>query len=280
MVDGRATSPAGRAPSTTQTAAASARPPPGPGARPGDSGEHRRLLTGRPAERRRPARRTRRAPCSSACTSTADAVPLLVGSAGPGRLDVPADARASSCDCSIASTVELPQWRGGRLRDQARVTHGDRDEVAQLPAARPRLAGGRRMRYWASGRRPSLRASGADRPRRWTGCRTTLRSHVEFLDGQLVTVDVRRGRGGALRVRTGLRPGPQEHAGRARGSLAVARPSAMRPRAGTGSATERHVRSGLRGRPLADPVDPLAQLLRASRPRPPGRRTPCAARHG
>jgi hypothetical protein len=112
-----------------------------------------------------------------------DAVPLLVG------LQVACHVRPRDVLLRLLDHValELPLWRGGRLRELARVTHGDRDEGELLGTIGWRADPDT---YWAMVdahlARDRVRiVLVADR------LPDDLARTVEFLDGQLREVEVR-----------------------------------------------------------------------------------------
>src|SRR4051794_16622679 len=91
--------------------------------------DHRRLLL---VSRREAATRTSDAGIASLerVYVDSDAVPLLVG------LQVATHVRPREVVLRLIDHValELPYWRGGRLRELARLTNGDRDEAELLDA--------------------------------------------------------------------------------------------------------------------------------------------------
>jgi len=112
-------------------------------------------------------------------------VPLLVGV--QATADVPAD-RDALMRLLDHVAVELPQWRGGWLRDLARVTHGDRDEAELLRQALDWRADV--DAFWARVESNLSR----DRVRIVLvvdQLQDELTRIVEFLDAQLREVDVR-----------------------------------------------------------------------------------------
>ena len=200
-----------------------------------------------------------------------EAVPLLVGVQATGHDQADGDVLLRLLD---RVALELPPWRHGRLRELAAATHGDRDEAELLIRALDWREDP--DTFWArvesNVARDRVRiVLVADR------VPDELTRIVEFLDGQLRDVEVRRGGGVALRRGPGLRPGPQEHETRLGGIPGAAREAATRP---DGPGCPGRPRPGrawpapapgltptgsgrLSHRPLAHPVDPLAQHVRA-----------------
>jgi hypothetical protein len=144
--------------------------------------DHRRLLL---VSRRETATRT---PGSSIASLErvyvdSDAVPLLVG------LQVATHVRPREVLLRLLDHValELPHWRGGRLRELARLTNGDRDEAELLGTvgwqADPETYWARVDAHLARDRVRIVLL--ADR------LPDDLARTVEFLDGQLREVEVR-----------------------------------------------------------------------------------------
>ncbi|HET6938326.1 MAG TPA: hypothetical protein VFI19_06965 [Nocardioides sp.] len=98
---------------------------------PATSGDHPRLLL--VARRATPTGTTEPGgPVLERVYVDSQGVPLLVGV--QASADVPADGEVLMRLLDRVA-VELPQWRGGWLRDQARVTHGNRDAAELLRVA-------------------------------------------------------------------------------------------------------------------------------------------------